>query len=146
MIFEQIKKDRMQAMKDRDEVKKNLLSVIISDTVNKASNDPKNPHKEPTDVEMAKAIEKYIAGNEEILTYISDRSKINSILLEKKILKAYLPQKMSSEEVRSEIKNFVALDSDNVNIGKIMKHLKDNYGGQYDGSEASKIANEEMLK
>jgi len=40
---------------------------------------------------------------------------------------------------------FISSDPSNKNIGSIMKFLKENYAGKYDGQEASKIAKERIV-
>lgn len=57
------------------------------------------------------------------------------------ILESFLPQQMSEEKLQTVVESIVVA-ADNPNMGLIMKELKDNYAGLYDGKTASKIAKE----
>lgn len=67
------------------------------------------------------------------LTVVKDN--INVANAEIDILHSYLPKQLTKEELEAIIKNL-----NTKNVGEIMKHLKDNYSGVYDGKLASEIA------
>ena len=58
-------------------------------------------------------------------------------LVEYNYLSDYIKTQLSEEDLRK-----IILDSNLTSIGDIMKYLKDNYLGQYDGKLAAKIAKE----
>ena len=61
--------------------------------------------------------------------------KIDSEIL---VLSRYLPVPLSDDELSSAIK--IMIDAGNTNVGAIMKALKEQYGGRYDGKKASELA------
>jgi uncharacterized protein YqeY len=58
---------------------------------------------------------------------------------EKSIVEKYLPKQLTADEIRNIIQ---LLGGAQVNLGDIMKHLKERYSGQYDGKVASTVARE----
>jgi len=57
------------------------------------------------------------------------------------ILSGYLPKQMSDEDLRKAIEHFVK-HNPGAGMGGVMKFLKDEHAGTYDGKKASQIAKE----
>jgi len=55
------------------------------------------------------------------------------------ILEAFLPKQLSSSELETIIVKLKE-STPGLSLNVVMKHLKDSYGGQYDGKSASEIA------
>jgi uncharacterized protein YqeY len=154
MLLEQIKKEKMNAMKTKHEELKDLLSVILASATQVAMSDMKNPHKEPTDEELIKVIQKQIAANKECMIKIKDEANSGNearldmflkLEYEVKMLEMYLPQMLSESELRLIISTFIATIPEVERpkaMGKVMAFLKQNHAGLYDGSVASKITKE----
>ena len=138
-LFDLLKTHRLIAMKAHDSVTKDLLSYVISEAVKKSMADPKNPRKEPSDGEVVKVVEVLLQSNLENLALENlDESSRIKYKQENDILESYLPEKMSDEDLQKAIEDF--LSKNPKNIGLVMKMLKQNYEGQYDGAKASEIA------
>jgi uncharacterized protein YqeY len=127
----QIKKDRLIAMKEKDNLKKNLLSTLLGEL--------DRSFKEPTNEQVIKTIKKLIDSNIEINSEDS--------LKENDILKKYMPEKLSTEELISEIDILI---NDNKysskDMSKIMSYFSNNYSGQYDGKILIELVKSKLIK
>jgi uncharacterized protein YqeY len=65
--------------------------------------------------------------------------RIRAAESEQAILSSYSPQQMTEAELREAINAFRAANPD-ANVGAIMAHLKETFGGRYDGKAASALA------
>lgn len=143
-LYEKIKSDKIFALKCAHHCKKDLLGVIAAQALSNAMSDQKNPSKEPSDALVISTIEKQIKSNQEVIEQIKGSNRedsVRSLVDEITILEEYVPKKMSEEELWNAIADFKN-NAPVCNVGLIMKHLKDNFAGKYDGSMASKIAKE----
>jgi uncharacterized protein YqeY len=129
-LKEKINADFTQAYKEKNFKKKDLLSVIKAEISRGEAG-----LKTYADSDVIQLIKKLVESNKIVGS--------EETIAENIILEAYLPKQMDSELIRKEIQHFVSFE-DNKNIGKIMKHFKDNYEGQYDGKVVSAIAKEIM--
>jgi uncharacterized protein YqeY len=138
MLIEQTRKDRIQAMKDGDTVKKNLLSTLIGDCCKNV--------KEPDDAIVIAMIKKFIKNSVELLDVLINTSNYtsddtNKIGKEIRILESYLPQQLTEEQLRIIISNYIEYINTNFNnstsLGEVMKFLKQEHDGKFDGKVAS---------
>ena len=131
MLKEQILKDKTQALKDRNSVKRTILSTLLGELDNKGKNS--------TDAEVISTIKKMIENN-----------KITNCEHENVYLEAYLPVKMDNEVLNERIVFYVNElkrdgDVSMRNMKDVMNFLSENYTGQYDGKEASTIAKKLLI-
>lgn len=142
MLIEQMKIDRIQAMKNGETIKKNLLSTLIGDCC--------KVNKEPSDVECIAMIKKFIKNAEETERTLNTSDHfgigdiISKLVTEIEILESYLPKQLSEEKI-TEIIN-ICISCGDTNLGQIMKHFKTECEGRYDGAVVSKIAKELLQK
>lgn len=133
-LFEQMKKDKLEALKNKQVAKKDLLGCVIAEA-------SKNV-KEPDDATMISTIKKFIANAQELQANAATRSnstvEINRAQYEIDVLNLYLPYQLSEQE----IKVIVARFARPINLGDVQKHFKENYAGRYDGKLVSKIVKE----
>ena len=135
-LFTKIKEDRINAFKEKSEIKKNILGCVLGDAT-------KN-NKDPDDIIILSIIKKFVNNLEFSLSHLDHNDNLYvQYSLEKDILNEYLPKQISSNELTSFIKYAISLG--NNNIGSIMKYLKENYNGCYDGKMAGEII-KELLK
>lgn len=114
-LKERINKDYIEAFKEKNVLKKNLLSTIKGDIQTKE----KMPNSKPfEDVDTMRLLNSYVKTlRENIKTNENDeKSK-----LELEIVEAYLPKEMSESEIKDKI-NVVMLNGA-TNIGQIMKEF-----------------------
>ena len=137
MIIDEIKKDNVQAMKDKNTLARAIYGVVMNKVL-LAQIEAKKDGKELTDVEVVQILQKTIKElTEEKENYIKagNNTEAENIEKQKEILVRYLPQMLSEEEVR----NIIAGLEDK-SIPSVMKHFKLNFAGKVDMGLVNKIA------
>jgi uncharacterized protein YqeY len=135
-LIEQIKKDQLDARKNREEIKKNLLTTLIGE----ASKISKDAHGgDPTDQEVIATVKKFIKNTDELLSHSPGNF---TAIQEKTILVGYLPAQLSRLEIMNIIMNEKFNLKDNKIIGIVMSFFKTNYEGRYDAKLVQEILKE----
>lgn len=137
MIIDEINKDNVQAMKDKNALARAILGVV-KNKIMLANIEAKKDGKEIGDVEVVQILQKTIKElTEERENYIKANNAVEAenILKQKEMLAKYLPQMLSEEE----IKNIISTLEDK-SIPNVMKHFKTNYAGKVDMSIVNRIA------
>ena len=137
MIIDEIKKDNVQAMKDKNTLARAIYGVVMNKVL-LASIEAKKDGKELADTDVVQILQKTIKElTEEKENYIKagNTNEAENIEKQKEILTKYLPQMLSEEEIR----NIVATLEDK-SIPSVMKHFKANYAGKVDMSLVNKVA------
>jgi len=132
-LFEKVKQDRMSARKAKNETTISVLTTLVGELEGQA----KRIGSDVTDEMVIQTCKKFMLNNTETLklsitTEVSDR-----LSSENETLRIYLPIQLTESALRAIVSELNA-----ANLGEIMKHLKDNYSGQYDGKMASAVAKE----
>ena len=126
-IQEQIKQDLKQAMKDKDEEKKNTLRIVIGEFGRAEA-------KDLSDDEVVKIIKKLIKSEQESLEHAGKPADSRYI----KILESYLPQMVSDEEIRQWIADNIDF-SNYKNKMQAMRDIMAHFGAGADGNQVKKI-------
>lgn len=137
MIIDEIKKDNVQAMKDKNALARAIYGVVMNKVL-LANIEAKKDGKELTDIEVVQILQKTIKElTEEKENYVKagNMAEAENIEKQKEILNKYLPQMMSEEEIRNIIANM-----EDKSIPSVMKHFKANYAGKVDMGMVNKIA------
>ena len=137
MIIDEIKKDNVQAMKDKNTVARTIYGVVINKFM-LANIEKRKTGGEMTDADMVAILQKTIKElTEEAENYakVGNISQVEEINNQKKILEVYLPQMMSEEEIRNVIAGL-----EDKSMPSIMKHFKANFAGKVDMQLVNKIA------
>ncbi|QDP60387.1 MAG: putative Yqey-like protein [Prokaryotic dsDNA virus sp.] len=139
-ILEQIKKDRLQARKDRDTFTAVTLTTLLGEA-SPSGNDT------ISDKEVQKVIEKFAKNQRSMLAHDLSTLQRSEINRELKIYEKYLPKQLTEDEIKRILctEYTVYVDGNgkgNLNVGSVMRYLSSNYAGQYDGKVASKVAKE----
>ena len=133
-----IQKEIMLAMKAQDKVRLDALrSIKTAITTFKTS---PNYNGNLTDGDVMNIIQKLVKQRQdsvEIYKKAGRNELANKENEEICVMSEFLPKMMSENE----IKNAIQASGSN-NIGGIMKYLKENYNGLYDGKIASKLIKE----
>ncbi len=139
-LLETIKHDQLEARKAKETVKIDLLTTLYSEAVMVGKNS--TPPRDTTDVEVIATIKKFLKNTDECLSVAGDRRdghRVDVLSEEREVLVRYLPKQLSEDELYDIITSYA--DSNGISLpkgtGLIMKYLKDNYGGLYDGAAAS---------
>lgn len=134
-LFEKVRQDRMSARKTKDNTATSVLTTLVGELEGQA----KRVGTDITDDMVVQTCKKFILNNNETLK-LSVTTEVNERLIaENTALTVYLPTQLTEQDLRSIITSL-----NTKNLGEVMKHLKDNYSGQYDGKLASSVAKELM--
>ena len=129
MLVEKIRKARMKAMTARDIIAKTLLTTLLGELENVS----KRTGNDITDDVVIKACKKFIASNEEVISLSIGTSP--TLRGENAILETFIPKQLTEDEL------YVIIDTLKAdNLGTVMKHLKANHDGTYDGKLAANVA------
>lgn len=133
MLLKKIKADQLAARIVKDGIKTALLTTLIGD----AEMVGKNAGRETTDDEVVAVIKKFLKNNLEFQKHVPEGDI--GLFTEQTILESYLPQQLTEINLQMIIfKEFGDIELKSKK-GVIMKFLKENYAGQYDGAVASKV-------
>lgn len=127
------------AMKEKNAEKLSVLRSIIA-KITEA--EKLNSNIELTDDEIVKVVQKLAKQREESINLFKQGNREDLVAIEEfqlSVLKEYLPQMMSEDEVRNVVK--IAIENGANNIGLLMKELNQ-YGSLIDKKIASQIAKE----
>ena len=137
MIIDDIKKDNVQAMKDKNTLARAIYGVVMNKVL-LANIEAKKDGKELADTDVVQILQKTIKElTEEKENYIKagNMAEAENVEKQKDILAKYLPQMLSEDEIKTIIETM-----EDKSIPSVMKHFKANYAGKVDMSLVNKIA------
>ncbi len=139
-LLTKLRKDNLQAMKDKDVLKKGVLTLVIS-SIALAE---KENGKELELGEELTFIQKEIKQVKEALkeTPVTRTDLIEANEKKLALLESYLPKQLSEEEVKEKILAFMeenGLEPIRPNQGKIMNGILGMYKGQTDGKTVNMV-------
>ncbi|MFA6624372.1 MAG: GatB/YqeY domain-containing protein [Bacilli bacterium] len=132
-----LKKAKMQALKEHDADKQSVLGVLIAG-YQKTEIDKKVKGEEMTDADMVSLLNKVLKELEDEKKMYVDGNRLDeaaSIDKQMLIIKSYLPLMMSEEEITKIIEGL----SDK-SIKSVMAEFKTKYAGKVDMGLVSKVA------
>jgi len=132
-IKKKINADHIEAFKNRDQLKKTLLSTVKGEITTQEKN---QVTPDLSDQEVIKILNKFVKGLKETLKHNPDFGQAKKELV---ILEGYLPKELDESEIRLKVQELKA--SGATNIGVIMKGF---VGLQVDRNLVSKVAKEEL--
>lgn len=139
MLFEDIQKANIDALKAHDKVARAILSVLYGKFKNESIEKGLNAKSLP-DEDCIRIIQKTIKELEdEALGYkkAGRDETVAELETQKEVIAKYLPKMMSIDEIREEIAKL-----EDKKIPTIMKHFKANFNGKCDMGLVNKIAKE----
>ena len=137
MLLEELKKANIEAMKNKDKDARSSLSVVLS-KCQLLGVELKAKGEELKDTDVLQIIQKTLKelGDEKVdYLKVNNQERVESISQQEIILKKYLPQQMTKEEILAEIDKL-----EDKSIPNIMKHFKANFLGKVDMSLVNQIA------
>ena len=136
MLFEDIKKAGIDALKARDKVARAIYEVVINKCqVIMVEKRAKN--EEFLDSDVLQILQKVVKElNEEKENYlkVNNTEEVSNIERQIEIVKNYLPKMMTESEIKEEINKL-----DDKSIGSVMKHFKQNFAGVVDMAQVQSI-------
>ena len=134
MLIDRIKADRLEAMKARDELRKNLLGTLFAAATKET--------KTPDDATVTKSIRAFVKSLDETILLLRDRGlEAEQQRAERAILETYLPRALGEEELRASIAELVAAlpERSPKAMGQVMAALKERHGEALDSRAASAL-------
>jgi len=163
MLKEKLQNDIKEAMKAGDAVRRLVLSLLQSAIKNKELEKRAKLSKTGTDVDKLEELSKL--SDEEIMDVISSEAKKRRESVESyekggreelaqkerdelAILMEYMPEQMSEDEIREEVKKAIAETGakEIKEMGKVLQVLMPKVKGKADGQTVSRIVKEELSK
>lgn len=139
-LLETIKKDQLQARKDKNKELASILTVLIGEITAIGKNEG---NRETTDEEALKLIIKSKKSVMEMMAMDIPEERKSLLLAESKVYDPYIPTQFTEEKLREIVTTWKETNyPDTPNVGGCMQALKRCYEGQYDGKLASKIVKE----
>lgn len=139
MLIEKIKADRLQAMKARDDLKKNLLGTLAAAATKET--------KTPDDAAVVRTVRAFLKSLEETIALLDAKGlDAGPQRAEKAILEGYLPQALTEAELRASIGEIVAglPERSPEAMGQVMAALKARHGEALDARRASALVREAL--
>ena len=136
MLIDTIKKENMLALKNKDENKRAVLSVIINKYMI-AGFEAKAKGKELSDDDLLKIISKQVKElEEEKESYVQANREDSVKKIEEQIsvISSYLPKLLSEEEIKT-----IILSLEDKSIPSVMKYFKTNYPNKVDMGVVNKV-------
>lgn len=136
MLIDTIKKENMLALKNKEENKRAIYSVIINKYM-LLGYEKKAKGEELNDEDLIKIISKTLKElEEEKASYLSASREEKAKEIDEQIatISSYLPKMMSEEEIKAEI-----LKLEDRSIPNVMKHFKTNFGSKCDMGLVNKV-------
>ena len=129
MIYEQIKKENIQALKDKNTVARNFYSVLLNKIkLEEIRKREKGQSLEDGDIlQIIQKTVKELEEEKDNYLKVNNAQEAENISTQIAIAKSYLPSLMSQEEIKN-----VILSLEDKSIGNVMKHFKANYAGKCD--------------
>ena len=129
MIVDEIKKDNIQAMKDKNTVARNcygvLLNKIMLEQIKK-----RETNTILTDADTVNIIQKMIKelkDEQENYTKVNNNSAVEETIYQQNLISKYLPKMLSKDEIKE-----IILKQEDKSIPFIMKLFKAEYNGKCD--------------
>jgi len=142
-MFEKIQNDYIQAMKDKEKLKKSALNYLIAQIKNKKI----ELQRDPNDEEIISIIKKEVKSLNEAISFLEKANKPEELQEEKEkklILENYLPATLNEEQTKSLIESAIR----NLNItdlktqrGLLMKELMATHKTELDPALLNSLIN-----
>jgi uncharacterized protein YqeY len=129
-LFDQLKADRLAAMKARDDLAKNLLGTLVAAAGKE--------NKAPDDDTVVRTIRAFVKSIDETIGHMSGRDT-SVQAREKAILEGYLPTLLDEDATRAAVAAVVAglPERSPRQMGKVMAELKARHGSAIDLKRAN---------
>ena len=136
MLYDEIKKANVQAMKDKDVVARSFYSVFLN-KIKVREIDKRAVGQELVDGDILNILQKTIKElEEEKANYakVGNMAEVEKISTQMDIASKYRPKMMSEEEIKAEI-----LALEDKSIPNVMKHFKANFNGKCDMKKVQEV-------
>lgn len=139
MLYDDFRKEKMKALKNKDHVRNNVITGILSDLIYIK----KEKGQDPTEADSVKVVAKRIKQLKETRELSASRpDKLEEIDRELAVLEEYMPKQLSKEEIEVEVKKILSetgLAPVAKNRGQIMKAVMPKLSGKADGKLINQV-------
>lgn len=141
-LIEQIKTEYMVQRRARASWQVASLSTLIGEIETLA----KGGKGELTDAVVVTVVKKFIKNIDETLKVVAETAVAETALLrsERALYEQFLPKQLNEAELKFVIDELIA--GGHITVGDVMKALKTDHGGHYDGATASTILKAKFAK
>lgn len=132
MLWDDLKKRNIQALKEKDTVTRGVLSLVLGRLVTLSK------EKEITDADVLVLLQKTVKELDEQIvdfTKANRDEKVNELKAQRAFVEAYLPKMLTEDEIKQIINELP-----DKSIQNVMKHFKANYTGRVDMKLVSEVA------
>ncbi len=136
MIIDEIKKQNMIALKEKNTNARSIYSILMSKYMAQ-SIEARAKGEEIGDVEMVKIIQKTIKELvEEADNYakVGNKAESDNIMAQKALIEEYLPKMLSEDEIRKIIEGL-----EYKTVPSVMRYFKTNYNGKCEMKTVSDV-------
>lgn len=129
MLYDEIKKANVQAMKDKDSVARSFYSVLLN-KIMLENIKKREKGGEVDDADISNILQKTIKELEEEkenYNKVGNTEEVENISMQIEIAKKYLPKMLENDEIKE-----IILSLSDKSIPFVMKYFKQNYNGKCD--------------
>ncbi len=137
MLFQDIKKANLEALKSKDSNARAIYSVLINKCMLLEIN-KREKGEELTDSDVISLIQKTVKELEDEISNfekVNNTSKVELLKGQMEYIKKFLPSMLSEDEIKTIISKL-----DDKSMPSVMRYFKTNYAGKCDMSKVSQIA------
>lgn len=140
MLLEKIKTQRQEARASKDRaIEAGILTLLVGELESAQSRLDISARGEISDEAVIAAVQKLVKSNKETIK-LKGEAASEKLLTENQVLSAFLPKLMDEDQIRTHISASGATD-----MKGIMAYMSQ-FKGQYDPSDASRLAKEYLSK
>ena len=140
MLFQEIKKANLEALKSKNANARAIYSVLINKCMVLEIN-KREKGEELVDSDVVSLIQKTLKELEDEISNfekVNNTSKVETLKEQAEYIKRFLPSMLSEVEIQDIISKL-----DDKSMPSIMRHFKANYAGKCDMSVVSKLAKQQ---
>lgn len=138
MLYETLKSDRIQAMKDRKAVEKQILGTLVGQ-IELESSKPSLKVEPKSDLHCVGVIKKFLDDLTFTKEHTTDADDLARNAIEIKTLQSYMPTQLSEKELEAVIITTFGCALTKEKKGQVMGYLKQNHASNYDGKLAASV-------
>lgn len=145
-MYEQIKKDMVEAMKAQDKFKLSVIRMLKSAIMLKEIEVKPNDLTDEDVISVVKTEVKKRKGSIEEFEKYGKLEQVDDLKKEVEILSVYLPEELSEEAILVIIEEAIKeVNAESIkDMGKVMKYVTDKAGAAADMSKVSKLVKEKL--
>lgn len=134
-MWSKIYSDFIQARKEKNEVNKNILSLVYNALKNRAIELRVEELTDQEAISVIKKVSKQLDEEIESNVKVGRTEKANELTYQKNLIQEYLPKQLSEDEIKNILNTL-----EDKSIPNVMKYFKTNYNGLVDMSLVNKLA------